>query len=81
MISEYKGAGELAMLLAEMDEFYREQQREKRLAERRELARWLLLDREINQALDLCSELECAALLLAGFHTHKGQWRRDRGRR
>jgi len=69
------------MLLAEMDGLNREQQLEKRQAERLELARWLLLDREVNQALDLCTELERAALLLAGFHTHKGQWRHNCGRR
>jgi hypothetical protein len=50
-------------------------------AQQRELERWLALDREINQTLDLCSDLASAALLIAGLHTHKGQWRRDSGRR
>ena len=81
LVSEYLGAGEFAVLLAGMDELDQEEEQAKRRAKRLELSQWLALDREINQALDLCSGLASAALLIAGLHTHKGQWRRDSGRR
>jgi hypothetical protein len=80
-ISEYLGASEFAELLARMDVLDQEEARSKWRAERLELARWLALDREITETLDLCSDLTSAALLIAGLHTHKGQWRRDSGRR
>ena len=78
VVSEYYGSGEFAALLADLDYLDREEEREERRAERRELAKCLDFDHEINQVLDICSDLVGAALLLAGFHPHKGQWRRRR---
>jgi hypothetical protein len=81
VVSEYLGASKFAELLSEMDEMERDAGRERKRAERQEMARWLALDREVNQTLDLCSSLASAALLAAGYRTHKGQWRRKRGNR
>lgn len=81
VISEYYGSGEFAELLANLDYLDREEERTKGQAQQRELEGWLALEREVNQTLDRCSDLTIAALLIAGLHTHKGQWRRDRGRR
>jgi hypothetical protein len=78
VISEYQGGGEFGMFLAELDGLDREQIRAKRQAERLELAQWMACDQEVNQVLDLCTDLATAALLASGFHTHKGQWRRMR---
>ncbi len=80
VVSEYLGTGEFTQLLLDMEETDRNRARAKRQAEQLEIAKWLALDQETNWALDMCSDLVSAALLLAGFHTHKGQWRRIHGR-
>lgn len=78
VISEYQGGGAFGALFAELDEYDRDQARAKRRAERREMTRWMACDQEVNRVLDLCTDLASAALLVSGFHTHKGQWRRMR---
>jgi hypothetical protein len=78
VVSEYLGAGPLAELNAWLDA----QERQAR-AERRQAARAAIeADREaaaqLEQAGRLTESLARAALLLAGYHAHKGQWRRPR---
>jgi len=36
------------------------------------------LDAQVGQVCDLIRALTCAALLVTGHHTHKGQWRKKR---
>jgi len=73
-VSEYIGAGEDAVLLAGLDDAARQGQRQGRAVRRRE--------DEIDAALDEVTEsmviLTTATLLVAGCHTHRGQWRRCR---
>jgi hypothetical protein len=76
-MSEYVGAGSAAMLLAELDQIDREVAQERR----HEHLRIREQDLEIDQALDLTIDLAKAALLLAGCHTHKGEWRWRRVKR
>jgi hypothetical protein len=78
VISEYQGGGAYGALFAELDEYDRDQLQAKQRAERGELARWMACDQEVNRVLDLCTDLASAALLVSGYHTHKGQWRRMR---
>ena len=77
VVSEYVGAGSAAMLLAELDQVVREGAQEKR----REQLRVQEQDLEIDQTLNLTFDLAKAALLLAGCHTHKGEWRWRRVKR
>lgn len=77
VVSEYVGAGPAAMLIAEMDQIEREDTQEKRAEQLKMLAQ----DLDINQTLDLTIHLAKAALLLAGCHTHKGEWRYRRVKR
>ena len=74
VISEYVGAGELAEACAALDALEREVRRAAR--ERRQAER--ALDAQVGQACDLIRALTCAALLVTGHHTHKGQWRKKR---
>ena len=79
VMSEYCGCG----LLAELDASEAAQKREDRLLERkeREDLRTDLEAREtqMRQATEVASILTHAALLAAGYHMHKGQWRKKRG--
>ena len=74
VISEYVGAGELAEACAALDTLegeIRRAARERRRADR-------ALDARVDQACDFIRALTCAALLVGGYHTHKGQWRKKR---
>lgn len=77
MVSEYVGAGPAAMLFADLDRIEQEAAQEKR----REQLRMMEQDQEIDQILGLSIDLARAALLLAGCHTHKGEWRLRRDKR
>jgi len=78
VISEYVGAGFLAEMLADRDNFDRETRRleSQTFKNQRELI--TDLDRELKQASDQAIWLIRAVLLLAGYHPHKGQWRKHR---
>ena len=77
VVSEYVGAGPAAMLIAELDMVEQEEAQEKR----REQLRMMEQDLDIDEALDLSIDLARAVLLLAGCHSHKGEWRRRRDKR
>ena len=74
VISEYVGAGELAEACAALDTLEREVRRAARERRRADRA----LDAQVGQACDFIRALTCAALLVSGYHTHKGQWRKKR---
>ena len=76
--SEYVGAGVVADMLADIDNDARhdaERQRRAWLAaveaERRTVATLAQVDR-------IVSTMTAAALIAAGYHTHRRQWRRQR---
>ena len=74
----YVGRGEVAELVAHADETRREVRERRRRDERAELERV----REISEAdaeLDAAVEvLARAEMVAAGYHNHKGEWRRRR---
>jgi hypothetical protein len=74
VISEYVGAGELAETAVAIDAL----EREIRRAERQRRAERRALDAQIDEVCDLIRALTFAELLVSGYHTHKGQWRRRR---
>ncbi len=80
VISEYMGSGFLAELSAEQDEEKRLERAAERRAWNKEKAEILAVDHEVNQTMDTCSTLAKAVLLVSGFHTHHGTWRRKRER-
>ena len=73
---EYIGNGDMAVLFAELDAMNREE-RQAELDARREV-------REAATMLDefcrLTTAAARAAIEAAGYHNHKGQWRKHRGR-
>lgn len=77
--SEYVGRGEVAELLARM----RDLERLEAAAEREDEREWWEAERDADRELeDLVSEADAMAretLHAAGFHYHRGQWRKRRG--
>lgn len=78
VISEYVGAGAEAELIALLDEHEREQARAKREAFRRKVTADRGQQKEIDAVGQVASDIVAAVMLLAGYHKHKRQWRRDR---
>jgi hypothetical protein len=79
IIREYIGIGNYALVIAHDDA----QERQKRQAEAARLRRQKASDQSLDTQIDdLCRLADAAAhavLLAAGYHNHKGQWRKRRG--
>ena len=82
VIREYVGAGEIAVLVAQMYAIQREEREAERAARRAVRAELDALDAPLDR---MCQEVELlarAALVVAGFRQHKrGEWRKRRGNR
>jgi hypothetical protein len=75
VVSDYVGAGEAAAVIATLEALYREQRSSERQQWRRERESRRAADAEIDGLGAGIRLLIAAALLAAGYHTHKGQWR------
>lgn len=79
VVREYVGTGDIARLAAEMDAIERQEREQAQAAVKSERD----TDRTQEAALiDYCKKIDGIAdeaLLAAGYHKHKGQWRRKRG--
>lgn len=75
VVSEYIGTGPVAEAAAALDELQRLAQEEKRDQFRRERQRQRALDEATERACRLIRDVVDAALLLNGYHYHKGEWR------
>jgi len=79
--SEYIGAGWIADMAADADELARQRQALEAAALR------ALVDHDaphvaaLAQVDDAIGHMTTAALIAAGYHTHRRQWRRQRGAR
>jgi hypothetical protein len=76
--STYYGAGEVASLVARLASIEREQREVKRSDERAERERAEAEERAVAEWFDAIQAVADAAMFAAGFHKHKGQWRRRR---
>ena len=80
--SVYVGGGETAAVIAQFEAMQAEDaalKRELARREREELqAQDALEDAIVNDVCSIIDTLTSGALLAAGYHTHKGQWRRKR---
>lgn len=77
--SVYVGGGETAELIAQLDWMQGVEQEGKRRLARIERARLQEQDAELDRVCALVETLTTGALLAAGFHKHKRQWRRRKG--
>jgi len=78
VVSEYVGSGPLAELASALDELTREEQslQRERMQQEREAIR--AVDAHVEDACTVIRLLTYSALLVAGYHTHRGQWRKRR---
>jgi hypothetical protein len=77
-MSEYVGGGELAALYAALDGSTRAAQALERAERRAQVEAERAAEREARQIAADCQELAALALLAAGYHQHRRQWRKRR---
>lgn len=80
VVSEYMGGGELAEAFAYLDGIDRQRDDLEREATRAEQEAQREIDKQIDEMISLARTLADATLLAAGYHRHKGQWRKRRER-
>ncbi len=78
VVSEYVAGGEAAQLIATLEAYEREGREMEHHAQRAEADHFDALLAAQEEFRDLTTGLTTATLLLAGFRTHRGQWRRKR---
>ena len=78
VVSEYVGRGEIAALISATESGFR-REREAELAERRtEREEFDRRESDIREWFARTERLAELALAMAGYHKHRGQWRRRR---
>ena len=78
VVSEYVGAGEHGAAAAARDTLARAERERMQQMQIRERERLLVLEQAGSEAEEQVRMVTRAWLLAAGYHTHKGQWRRRR---
>lgn len=76
--SVYVGSGETAALISQLEGMRRDEDETEHENQRRELAKLERQDEAIDATCRLIETVTEAALIAAGFHTHKRQWRKIR---
>lgn len=80
VVSEYVGGGETARLIAMLEGLERDREEMRRHDKKVETSQIDAMLARQRQYGDLTAELATVALLLAGYHMHHGQWRKERDR-
>jgi hypothetical protein len=80
VVSEYVGCGLIAEIEAEEDAQAQAERQARRAAWRAERERQAELDSQVDRACASIRAAVAAALEAAGFHRHKGQWRKRHAR-
>lgn len=78
VVSEYMGGGDLAEAFVYLDEIERDQRDLEREIDRAERQEQQELDHQVDELISLAMTMADATLLAAGYHRHKGQWRKRR---
>lgn len=78
VISEDYGAGPVAEKIAQEDELVRQKRKNDQQAWLYRQAEFRAIDGALDFMESITRALIHAHLLLAGYHTHKGQWRKKR---
>jgi hypothetical protein len=78
--SEYRGSGEFALFVEWMDALDREDSELERVERGADHERLDAAERALTDYSEHVEALTRAALFAAGFHLHKRQWRKRRGR-
>lgn len=78
VVSEYVGVGEFAELLFQLDGIDRIEKNMSVIEWKDKKDEVKNCGKDINQLTKLISGMVRASLLISGYHSHKGQWRRIR---
>lgn len=78
VVREYIGGGEIGLLVAQLDEIERERRKQERERWRREKEEMESFDTSIEKICLAAEAVAEATMLAAGFHCHRGEWRRRR---
>ena len=78
VIREYIGGGEVGALVAQMDAIEREQREFERECWRLEKEEMEAFDASVEKVSQMADIIAKAAMVAAGFHRHRGEWRRRR---
>jgi len=79
VVREYVGTGVIAELSAQMDAEEREERDQAQAALKAECDSDCAQEKALTDYCRTVGEVLTEALLAAGYHKHKGQWRRRRG--
>lgn len=79
VVREYIGGGEFAYLISEMDRIEQQEWEEKWATMRTEREEDRKREKSITGYFTSINDVLTEALIAAGYHKHKGQWRRKRG--
>jgi hypothetical protein len=80
-VREYVRSGPLAEIAARLDRQGRELEEAQREREKQELERLKALAAPVFELSEAAEILAHAHLVAAGYHRHKGEWRRARAQR
>lgn len=81
VVSRYIGAGRLAPLVAEINQIRKERRQQERWEAQRarnEFAELAATPEDLTLLLEQAQSAAAAALVAAGYHQHKRQWRKKR---
>jgi hypothetical protein len=78
VVSEYVGGGFSGQFAEILDLENRRETEHKRRELQKQKRQAAAIDRQVDQAGTYTQAITRACLLLAGYHTHKGQWRKRR---
>jgi hypothetical protein len=78
VISEYIGNGLSGMMAEEIDGEDRQKVEQKRRELRKQKQQAAAIDSRAGEVEEMTQLFTDACLLLAGYHVHKGQWRKAR---
>lgn len=78
VVSRYIGGGALADTAAEMSAETRQEREQQRQQQRKIHDEQKQIDRQLADAESAIAAITRAALCAAGYHKHKGQWRKKR---
>ncbi len=78
VVREYIGGGDLGVLAAELDAIERKRREYERESWRIEKEEIETFDKSIAKVCEMADIIARAAMLAAGFHRHRGEWRRRR---
>ncbi len=78
VISKYVGGGALANMAAEMDAEARQEREQEREEHRKTRYEQKQIERQLDEQARIIAATTDQCLRLAGFHKHKGQWRKKR---